>query len=76
MAHQIAPNNTVNRANPAEVANQKLSEARADTIKMMIKNRPNVIKNDDKSILLSTSLLAQRSATHWTEIYLKSFCGK
>lgn len=56
MTHHIAPNDTINKNTPAEMANQILSETRADTIKMMIKNRPNVIKNDDKSIVLSTSL--------------------
>lgn len=59
MAHHITPNNTMNKNNPAEMANQTLSETRADTIKMMIKNMPNVIKNDDKSILLSTSLFCR-----------------
>lgn len=59
MAHHITPNNTMNKNNPVEMANQILPETRADTIKMMIKNRPNVIINDDKSILLST--LSSRS---------------
>ena len=57
MTHHIAPNDTINKNTPAEMANQTLSETRADTIKMMIKNTPNVIINDDKSILLSPLLI-------------------
>ena len=64
MAHQITPNNTMHRNNSVEMANQRLSETTADTIKMMINNSPNVIKNDDKSILLSTSLFPRSMICH------------
>lgn len=57
MTHHIAPNDTINKNTPVEMANQILSETRAETIKMMTKNRSNVIKNDDKSIVLLASFL-------------------
>ena len=63
MTHHIAPNDTINKNTPAEMANQILSETRADTIKMMIKNRPNVIKNVDKTTVLLASSLS--TSTHY-----------